>query len=279
MAIKLLKPITPGQRHYSVDDFSDITESKPYEPLLKPLRKRGGRNAHGRITARGRSGGHKRKYRVIDFKRNKRDMFATVLTIEYDPNRTARIALVEYEDGEKRYIIAPDKLKVGSKIISSETAEFVEGNTLPLKNIPVGLIVHNVELKPGKGGQLARSAGASIQLVGFEGKYAQLKMPSGEMRLVNKNCFATLGTVSNIEHLNLMLGKAGRNRWLGRKPITRGMVRNPVDHPMGGGEGNSKSGGGRKHPRSPWGQLAKGLKTRKRSKSTNKMIIRSRKSK
>jgi large subunit ribosomal protein L2 len=241
------------------------------------LKKKGGRNAHGRITSRGRSGGHKRKYRVIDFKRNKKDMFATVLTIEYDPNRTARIALVEYEDGDKRYIIAPDKLKVGQKIINSENAEYETGNTLPLHKIPVGLIVHNVELKPGKGGQLARSAGTSIQLVGFEGKYAQLKMPSGEMRLVSKLCFATLGIVSNGVHLNLLLGKAGRSRWLGRKPITRGMVRNPVDHPMGGGEGNSKSGGGKKHPRSPWGQLAKGLKTRKKSNSSDRMIIRGRK--
>ncbi|MDC1068058.1 50S ribosomal protein L2 [Candidatus Kapabacteria bacterium] len=279
MAIKLLKPITPGMRHYSVDDFADVTESKPYKPLLRPLKKSGGRNSHGRITSRGRSGGHKRKYRIIDFKRDKKEMFATVLTIEYDPNRTSRIALVEYTDGEKKYILAPDKLKVGQKIVSSPDAEYVDGNTLPLHKIPVGLIVHNVELKPGKGGQLARSAGTSIQLVGFEGKYAQLKLPSGEMRLVSKLCLATLGTVSNAVHLNLLLGKAGRNRWLGRKPITRGMVRNPVDHPMGGGEGNSKSGGGRKHPRSPWGQLAKGLKTRKKSKGSNRLIIKGRKSK
>jgi large subunit ribosomal protein L2 len=279
MALRLLKPITPGQRFYSVDDFSDVTTDKPYAPLLKPLKKGGGRNSHGRITARGRSGGHKRKYRVIDFKRNRRNEEATVVTIEYDPNRTARIALVEYPDGEKRYILAPDKLKVGTKIIAADNAEYNDGNCLPLKNIPVGLFVHNVELKPGKGGQLARSAGAKIQLVGFDGKYAQLKMPSGELRLVLKECVATLGVVSNGEHLNLLLGKAGRNRWLGRKPITRGMVRNPVDHPMGGGEGNSKSGGGRKHPRSPWGQLAKGKKTRKKSKTTNNMIIRSRKKK
>lgn len=279
MGLRVLKPITPGTRFYSVYDFTEITTDKPYAPLLKPLKKTGGRNSYGRITSRRIGGGHKRKYRIIDFKRNKQDMFAEVMTIEYDPNRTARIALVKYEDGEHRYIIAPDKLKVGQKIINSVNAEYNDGNSLPLYKIPVGLIIHNVELKAGKGGQLARSAGSSVQLVGFEGNYAQIKLPSGEMRLVPKLCWATLGTVSNAEHLNLLLGKAGRKRWLGRRPVTRGMVRNPVDHPMGGGEGTSKSGGGRKHPRSPWGQLAKGLKTRKPKKASSKLIIRKRKDK
>ncbi len=277
MGLRILKPITPGTRFYSVDDFSDITESKPHKPLLMPIKRSGGRNSQGRVTSRRKSGGHKRRYRIIDFKRHdKREMEATVLTIEYDPNRTSRIALVQYSDGEKRYILCPDGLKVGQKIIASVNAEYDNGNCLPLESIPVGLIVHNVEMKPGKGGQLARSAGANIQLVGFDGKYAQLKMPSGELRLIPKVCWATLGTVSNAEHQNLMLGKAGRARWLGRKPVTRGMVRNPVDHPMGGGEGNSKSGGGRQHPVSPWGQKSKGLKTRKKSKTTNKFIIRGR---
>jgi len=279
MGLRVLKPITPGTRFYSVDDFTDVTTSKPYAPLLKPLKKSGGRNSYGRITSRRKGGGHKRKYRIIDFKRSKKDMFAEVVSIEYDPNRTARIALVKYEDGEHCYIIAPDKLTVGTKIIASANAEYNDGNALPLEKIPVGLTIHNVEMKPGKGGQMARSAGASVQLVGFEGKYAQIKLPSGEMRLVPKLCWATLGTVSNSEHFNLSLGKAGRSRWLGRRPVTRGMVRNPVDHPMGGGEGTSKSGGGRKHPRSPWGQLAKGLKTRRKKKASSSLIIRRRKDK
>jgi len=280
MGLRTLKPITPGTRFYSVDDFSDITTDKPYKPLLMPIKKSGGRNSNGRITSRRKSGGHKRRYRIIDFKRHdKRDIPAKVLTIEYDPNRTARIALVEYEDGEKRYILGPDKLTVGDTIIASATAEYNDGNSLPLEKIPAGLFVHNVELKPGKGGQLARSAGTAIQLLGVEGRYAQLKMPSGEMRLVPKECWATLGIVSNAEHQNILIGKAGRNRWLGKKPVTRGMVRNPVDHPMGGGEGNSKSGGGRQHPRSPWGQVAKGLKTRKKKNKSNKLIIRKRNAK
>lgn len=212
MGLRVLKPITPGTRFYSVDDFQDITTDKPYAPLLKPLKKSGGRNSYGRITSRRKGGGHKRKYRIIDFKRNKKDMFAEVMTIEYDPNRTARIALLKYEDGEHTYIIAPDKVKVGQKIIASINAEYNDGNSLPLYKIPVGLTIHNVELKPGKGGQLARSAGSSVQLVGFEGNYAQIKLPSGEMRLVPKLCWATLGSVSNAEHFNLLLGKAGRDR-------------------------------------------------------------------
>jgi large subunit ribosomal protein L2 len=279
MAIRILKPITPGTRFYSVAAFDEITTDKPYKPLLEPIKKSGGRNNTGRITSRHRGGGHKRMYRKIDFKRNLKDIPAEVLTIEYDPNRSARIALVQYENGEKRYILAPHKLQVGAKIVTSPNAEYKDGNALPLEKIPLGLNVHNIELKPGKGGQMARSAGASCQLVAVESRYATLKMPSGEMRMVPKECYATLGQVSNIDHENVLLGKAGRNRWKGIRPQTRGMAMNPVDHPMGGGEGTSKSGGGRQHPRSPWGKYAKGLKTRKNKKASNKMIVRSRKSK
>lgn len=276
MALRILKPITPGTRFYSVSAFKEITTDTPYKPLLTPLKKSGGRNNTGRITSRHRGGGHKRKYRIIDFKRNKIGMPATVETIEYDPNRSARIALLQYEDGEKRYILAPDKIKVGEVIIAGPDAEYKDGNALPLKKIPVGLFIHNVELKPGKGGQIARSAGTSVQLLSNEGKYAHLKMPSGEIRMVQNICYATLGVVSNGDHENIMLGKAGRSRWLGIRPQTRGMAMNPIDHPMGGGEGTSKSGGGRLHPRSPWGQLAKGLKTRKKRKQSTKYIVRSR---
>jgi len=279
MAIRVLKPITPGTRFYSVSAFEEITTDKPYKPLLKPIKRTGGRNNTGRITSRHRGGGHKKMYRMIDFKRSIKDVPAEVLTIEYDPNRSARIALVQYETGEKKYILAPYKLKVGDKIINSPSAEFKDGNSLPLERIPLGLNVHNIELKPGKGGQMARSAGTYCQLVAIEGRFATLKMPSGEMRMVPKECYATLGQVSNIDHENVLLGKAGRNRWRGIRPQTRGMAMNPVDHPMGGGEGTSKSGGGRQHPRSPWGKYAKGLKTRKNKKSSNKMIVRSRKSK
>ncbi|HPU23051.1 MAG TPA: 50S ribosomal protein L2 [Candidatus Kapabacteria bacterium] len=276
MGIRVLKPITPGTRFYSVSDFAEITTDKPYKPLTTPLKKTGGRNNTGRITSRHRGGGHKRRYRIIDFKRNKIGINAVVETIEYDPNRTARIALVRYEDGERRYIIAPDKLKVGDVIQTGPDAEFNDGNALPLFKIPVGLFVHNVELKPGKGGQIARSAGASVQLLAIDGKFAHLKMPSGEIRMVPSKCYATLGVVSNSDHENILLGKAGRSRWLGIRPQTRGMAMNPIDHPMGGGEGRSKSGGGRQHPRSPWGQIAKGLKTRKKRKQSSKYIVRSR---
>lgn len=279
MALRVLKPITPGTRFYSVDSFEDITTSKPYKKLVVPLKKSGGRNNTGRITSRHRGGGHKRNYRIIDFKRNKINIPATVKTIEYDPNRTARIALLQYEDGEYRYILAPNKVKVGDVIIAGPDAEYKDGNALPLKRIPVGLFIHNIEMKPGKGGQIARSAGASVQLVANEGKFATLKMPSGELRMIPNDCYATLGTVSNSDHENVLLGKAGRSRWLGIRPQTRGMAMNPVDHPMGGGEGTSKSGGGRLHPRSPWGQNAKGLKTRNKRKLSSKYIIRSRKSK
>lgn len=278
MGLRQLKPITPGTRGYSVSDFSEITTDKPYMPLVVPLKKTGGRNNTGRITSRHRGGGHKRNYRIIDFKRNKLDIPATVETIEYDPNRSCRIALVKYEDGERRYILAHSKIKVGDVIVAGPNAEFKDGNALPLYRIPVGLFVHNVELKPGKGGQIARSAGASVQLVAVDEKFAQLKLPSGEIRMVPSNCYATLGTVGNAEKENIMLGKAGRSRWLGIRPQTRGMAMNPIDHPMGGGEGTSKSGGGRQHPESPWGQYAKGLKTRKKRKLSSKYIIRSRKS-
>ncbi len=278
MGIKILKPITPGTRHYSVATFEEITTDKPFEPLVVALKSSGGRNNTGRITSRHRGGGHKKRYRIIDFKRDKREIYATVETIEYDPNRSARIALVKYEDGEYRYILAPDGLKVGDKIYAGTNAEYKDGNALPLKNIPVGLFVHNIEMKPGKGGQLARSAGVFAQLVGLDERYAQIKLPSGEIRHILNSCYATVGRVSNPDHENILLGKAGRSRWFGIRPQTRGMAMNPIDHPNGGGEGRSKSGGGRQHPRSPWGQLAKGLKTRKRNKLSNKHIIRRRKS-
>lgn len=278
MGIRILKPITPGTRHYFVDTFDDITKDRPYKPLVVPLKNNGGRNNTGRITSRHRGGGHKRRYRKIDFKRDKRGIKATVESIEYDPNRSARIALVKYEDDERRYIIAPDGLKVGSTIYAGPDAEYNDGNALPLKNIPLGLFIHNIELKPGKGAQLARSAGVFAQLVGLDAKYAQIKLPSGEIRVVLNSCYATIGRVSNPDHENILLGKAGRSRWLGIRPQTRGMAMNPIDHPNGGGEGRSKSGGGRQHPRSPWGQLAKGLKTRKKRKLSDKYIIRHRKS-
>jgi len=277
MAIRQLKPITPGTRFYSISTFEEITTDKPYKPLLRPIKRTGGRNNTGRITSRHRGGGHKRRYRIIDFKRNKIGINATVETIEYDPNRSARIALVKYEDGERRYILAPDKIKVGDTIVSGPDAEFKDGNALPMKNIPIGLYIHNIEMKPGKGGQMVRSAGESAQLVAVEGKHATVKLPSGELRMVPSVCYATLGTVSNTDWENIMLGKAGRNIWRGKKPQTRGMAMNPIDHPMGGGEGTSKSGGGRQHPRSPWGQLAKGLKTRKKGKHSDKYIVRRRK--
>ena len=276
MSVRKLKPITPGQRFRIVNNFEEITTNKPEKSLTVGIKKSGGRNNTGRVTSRHRGGGHKRMYRKIDFKRNKHGIEATVQTIEYDPNRTCRIALVEYADGEKRYILAPDKVKVGDKLMSGVGSELRDGNALPLRNIPVGMVVHNVEMKPGKGGQMVRSAGTSAQFVGVDNGKAQLKLPSGEIRMVSADCLATLGTVSNTTHENIQLGKAGRRRWLGVRPQTRGMAMNPIDHPMGGGEGKSKSGGGRRHPRSPWGQLAKGFKTRKKKKASNSMIIRKR---
>jgi len=241
------------------------------------VKKSGGRNNLGRITSRHRGGGHKRMYRVIDFKRDRHGVEAKVAAIEYDPNRSARIALVQYVDGEKRYIIAPDGLKVGQKVNSGSGVEVQVGNSLPLLEIPVGTFVHNVEIKPGKGGQLGRSAGNSLQLMAKEGDFATVKLPSGEVRKVPVICYATVGVVGNLDHENLSLGKAGRSRWLGIRPQTRGMAMNPVDHPMGGGEGRSKSGGGWQHPESPWGKYAKGLKTRKRKSPSNKYIVKRRK--
>ncbi|MGK9477518.1 50S ribosomal protein L2 [Melioribacter sp. OK-6-Me] len=274
MAIRKLKPITPGTRFMSVSSFEEITKTEPEKSLLAPLKKSGGRNNLGRVTARHRGGGHKRQYRIIDFKRDKHGIPAKVFSIEYDPNRTARIALLHYADGEKRYIIAPDGLKVGDTVMSGSGAEIKVGNALPLKEIPIGSFVHNVELKPGKGGQLGRSAGVSLQLMAREGKYAQLKMPSGEVRMINVECMATYGTVGNADHENISIGKAGRSRWLGIRPHVRGVAMNPVDHPMGGGEGKTSGGG---HPVSPWGQKAKGLKTRKKKNPSNKYIVKRRK--
>ena len=276
MALRKLKPITPGTRFYSVSTFEEITKSKPERSLLAPLKKSGGRNNTGRITSRHRGGGHKRRYRVIDFKRNKHGVNARVEAIEYDPNRTARIALLKYDDGELRYILAPNSVKVGDVLQSGPNAEIRDGNALPLSKIPVGSFIHNVEMKPGKGGQIARSAGNSAVLVARDEKNAQIKLPSSEVRLVPVTCLATLGTIGNSDHENISYGKAGRMIWFGVRPQSRGMAMNPVDHPMGGGEGRSKSGGGRQHPRSPWGQLAKGLKTRKKRKLSNKYIVRRR---
>jgi large subunit ribosomal protein L2 len=274
MGIKSFKPITPGQRYKTVSDFEEITKSEPEKSLLAPLKKSGGRNNHGRITIWQRGGGHKRRYRIIDFKRNKYNIPATVMSIEYDPNRTARIALLKYADGEKRYILAPDGLKVGNEVVSGETVEIRVGNSLPLEKIPVGVMVHAIEMKQKKGAQLARSAGTAAQLVAKEGKWAMLKLPSGEVRRVPLICFATVGQVSNIDHMNISIGKAGRSRWLGRRPNVRGVAMNPIDHPMGGGEG--KSSGGR-HPCSPWGVLSKGLKTRKKNKKSDELIVKRRK--
>jgi large subunit ribosomal protein L2 len=269
--------MTPATRFYSISAFKEITRTTPEKSLLEPLTKSGGRNNRGRITSRHRGGGHKRQYRIIDFKRNKIGIPGRVETIEYDPNRSARIALIVYADGEKRYILAPDAIKVGETIESGPNAEIKAGNALPLVNIPVGSFVHNVEMKPGKGGQMARSAGNAAQLTAKEGSVAFLRLPSGEVRTVPNVCMATLGVVSNTDHENISYGKAGRMRWLGVRPQTRGMAMNPVDHPMGGGEGRSKSGGGRLHPVSPWGQIAKGLKTRKKKNLSNKYIVKSRK--
>lgn len=256
-------------RRRSVSDFDTITKSKPEKSLTEPKKRSGGRNNTGRITDRRIGGGHKKKYRVVDFKRDKFDVPATVEAIEYDPNRSARIALVKYSDGEKRYIIAPDKIKVGQTIISGEKTPPKIGNAMQLQNIPLGTTVHNIELWPGKGGAMARGAGTYAQLTAREGKYATLKLPSGETRMVLSKCMATVGVVGNTEHQNIILGKAGRNRWLGRRPRTRGVAMNPVDHPMGGGEGRASGG----HPRNRKGLPAKGYKTRKKKKSSNRLII------
>ncbi len=274
MAIIKSKPITPGTRFKSTSSFDEITKTSPEKSLLGVIKRSGGRNNHGRVTARHIGGGHKRQYRIIDFKRDKIGIPAKVFSIEYDPNRTSRIALLHYADGAKRYIIAPNGLKVGDKIVSGSGSDINIGNSLPLKDMPLGSFVHNVEIKPGKGGQLGRSAGSALQVMAKEGGFAQLKMPSGEVKLIRLECMATYGTVGNAEQENISLGKAGRSRWKGIRPHVRGVAMNPVDHPMGGGEGKTSGGG---HPVSPWGQKAKGLKTRKHKKESNKFIIKRRK--
>ena len=273
MAVKSFKPYSAGRRFMTVASFEEITTDKPEKSLVERLKKHGGRNQQGRLTVRHQGGGHKRLYRIIDFKRTKDGIPARVATIEYDPNRSARIALLNYVDGEKRYIIAPNGLKVGDMVESGPNADIKPGNCLPLKNIPVGTEVHNIELKIGKGAQLVRSAGASAQLMAIEGDYATLRMPSGEMRKVHVNCRATIGVVGNAEHMNITIGKAGRNRWLGIRPENRGVAMNPNDHPHGGGEGRSPVG--RKHPVTKWGKCAMGAKTR-RKKASDKLIIKGR---
>lgn len=269
MAIRKLRPVTPGQRHRTAPDFAEITKTTPEKSLLVSLKKSGGRNSEGKMTMRYIGGGHKRQYRIIDFKRDKFNIPATVKSVEYDPNRSARIALLFYADGEKRYIIAPEGLKVGTVILSGKGIAPEIGNSLPLSEIPLGTIVHNIELKPGKGGAISRSAGSYAQLLAREGDLATLKLPSGEMRMVSVKCMATVGAVSNADHMNLSVGKAGRNRWLGRRPRTRGVAMNPVDHPMGGGEGKASGG----HPRSRKGLYAKGKKTRSRKKYSDRLIV------
>ena len=273
MAIKSFKPYSAGRRFMTVASFDEITTDKPEKSLVERLKKNGGRNQQGRVTVRHQGGGHKRLYRIIDFKRNKDGIPAKVATIEYDPNRSARIALLNYADGEKRYIIAPNGLKVGDQVMSGPEADIKPGNALPLKNIPVGTLIHNVELKIGAGAQLVRSAGAYAQLMAIEGDYATLRMPSGEMRKVHVNCRATIGVVGNAEHMNITIGKAGRARWMGKRPETRGVAMNPNDHPHGGGEGRSPVG--RKHPVTKWGKCAMGAKTR-RKKASDKLIIKGR---
>lgn len=274
MAVKEFKPYSPGRRTMSVASFAEITTDKPERSLLEPLKRTAGRNQQGKMTVRHRGGGHKRMYRVIDFKRNKDNVSAKVASIEYDPNRTAYIALLHYVDGEKRYIVAPHGLKVGDRVVSGSEADIKVGNTLPLLNIPVGTVVHNVELKIGKGGQMARSAGTSVQLMAREGGYALLRLPSGELRRVRVECRATIGQVGNLEHENISIGKAGRSRWLGFRPANRGVVMNPNDHPHGGGEGRSPVG--RKYPVTPWGKIAIGGKTRKK-KASDRLIVKRRK--
>ena len=274
MLLKKFKPTTPTQRYKVVPTFKEYGEWEAEKSLVKKIKKTGGRNNNGRITVRHRGGGHKRRYRLIDFKRDKHNIPARVHSIQYDPNRTSSIALLYYADGEKRYILAPNGLKVNDKVMSGPESEIRVGNALPLEKIPVGTFIHNVEMKKGKGGQISRSAGTAAQLVAKEGSNGTIKLPSGEMRLVRLECYATIGQIGNLEHENISFGKAGRSRWLGRRPKVRGVAMNPVDHPMGGGEG--KSSGGR-HPCSPWGWITKGYKTRKKNKPSDKFIIRRRK--
>ena len=274
MAIKVYKAITNGRRHMTSLDFAEITTSKPEKSLLAPLPKKAGRNNQGKITVRHHGGGHKKQYRIIDFKRNKDNVPAKVATIEYDPNRSANIALLHYVDGEKRYIIAPKELQVGQILVSGEAADIKVGNALPLANIPVGTLIHNIELKPGKGGQLVRSAGASAQVLGKEGKYVLVRLKSGEVRMILATCRATIGEVGNEQHGLVNIGKAGRTRWLGKRPTVRGSVMNPNDHPHGGGEGRTSIG--RKSPMSPWGKPTLGKKTRSKKARSNKFIVRAR---
>ncbi len=273
MAVKKVKPTSPGRRFQEYATFEEVTKSKPEKSLLRKIKKRGGRNTHGRITIRHRGGGHRRHYRVIDFKRNKEGVPAKVAAIEYDPNRSARIALLHYVDGEKRYIIAPLKLAVGDMVLAGPGADIKPGNALPLSNIPLGTHIHNIELRIGKGGQIARSAGSYAQLMAKEDPYALIKLPSGEVRKVLLKCRATIGQIGNTVHENISLGKAGRKRWLGRRPRVRGVAMNPVDHPMGGGEGRSSGG---RHPCSPWGMPSKGFRTRK-NKGSDRYIVKRRK--
>jgi large subunit ribosomal protein L2 len=280
MGLKTFRPLTPSLRGTVLSDFSELTKHKPEKRLTVARRKTGGRNCHGRMTARGIGGGHKQRLRIIDFRRDKIGVAAKVEAIEYDPNRSARLALLKYTDGDKRYIIAPNGLEVGMPVMSGPDAELAIGNALPLKKIAgvgTSLPIHNIELHKGRGGQICRSAGMSAQLMASEGEYVTVKLPSGEIRKVHGDCYATIGQVGNLDHINIMLGKAGRSRWLGIRGISRGVARNPVDHPMGGGAGKSKSGGGWHHPCSPWGKLAKGGRTRRRNKYSNAMILERRK--
>ena len=280
MPVKTFRPLTPSTRYITVADYSDVTKRKPERRLVHIRKKTGGRNMYGRMTARGIGGGHKQRYRIIDFRRDKIGVAAKVEAIEYDPNRSARLALLKYTDGDKRYIIAPNGLEVGMPVMSGPDAELAVGNAIPLKKIAgvgTSLPIHNIELHKGRGGQICRSAGMSAQVMASEGDYVTVRLPSGEVRLVHGDCYATIGQVGNLDHINVMLGKAGRSRWLGIRGISRGVARNPVDHPMGGGAGKSKSGGGWHHPCSPWGKLAKGGKTRKRNKYSDGMILERRK--
>jgi large subunit ribosomal protein L2 len=279
MALKTFRPTTPTNRFKALPAFDEITKKKPEKSLTETKHKTGGRNNLGRITTRHIGGGHKQKYRIIDFKRKKRGVEAAVVGIEYDPNRTARIALIQYTDGEKAYILAPAGLAVGAKVNAGENVAPELGNALPLKSIPLGTAIHCVELVPGKGGQIARSAGQQVMLNNREAGYALVKLPSGEIRKIHENCYATIGQIGNVDHMNVSSGKAGRSRWRGVRPTVRGMVMNPVDHPMGGGQGKSKGGGGRHHPMSPWGQLAKGFKTRRKHKTSSNFIVQRRNAK
>src|SRR3954468_15131536 len=280
MEIKIFHPLTPTLRFSTLPAFEEVTrKNKPHKSLTEVKKRSGGRNNNGRLTSRHIGGGHKQKYRKVDFKRRKHGVAAEVVGIEYDPNRSARIALIKYADGEMSYILAPDGLTTGAKVMSGPTAPPSIGNSLPLSEIPLGSGIHNIEIVPGRGGQMARSAGQQATLSNREGGYALVKLPSGEIRRIHDTCFATIGQVGNVDHMNVSSGKAGRTRWQGRRPHVRGMVMNPIDHPMGGGQGKSKGGGGRHHPVSPWGQLAKGFKTRAKHKPSDRFIMQDRRKK